>query len=164
MARRISFFAAGNDLHAVLNEVEDKFRIKFTQFGWSNGPEPEFLDHAADLPELGIATADQQCNCDQFLIVERGTGTINPVLKYGDTLTAYSTGDHPSRAFSESIPNARYKEIDLSTNEVIRRGVVSANTCGRVAASPPGEVILFVRSRNFREKVHDWKARESFPF
>jgi hypothetical protein len=94
-----------------------------------------------------------------------GTGAINPVLKYDDTLTTYSTGDHPSCAFSESIANARYNELDFSTNEVIQHGVASANTCGRVTVSPrPGEVILFVRSRNFREKVHDWKASEAFPF
>lgn len=71
MAKRISFFAAGNDLHLVLKQVEDKLRVKYTNFGWSNGPEPEFWNTAADLPKLGMATADQQSNCDQFLIVER---------------------------------------------------------------------------------------------
>jgi hypothetical protein len=94
-----------------------------------------------------------------------GTGAINPVLKYDDTLSTYSTGDHPSCAFSESVPNARWKEIDFSTKEVLQHGVISANTCGKVTASPqPGEVILFVRPRNFQEKVHDWQNREAFPF
>jgi hypothetical protein len=93
-----------------------------------------------------------------------GTGAVNPVLKYGDTLTTYSTGDHPSCAFPESIPKARWKEIDFSTKEVLQHGVASAITCGKVMASPqPGEVILFVRSRNFHEKVQDWKASEAFP-
>jgi hypothetical protein len=93
-----------------------------------------------------------------------GTGAINPVLKYGDTLTTYSTGDHPSCAFPESIPNARWKEIDFSTKEVLQHGVASANTCGKITASPqPGDVILFVRPRNFHEKVQDWKASEAFP-
>ena len=93
-----------------------------------------------------------------------GTGAINPVLKYGDTLTTYSTGYHPSCAFSEGILNARYNEIDFSTNDVVQHGVASANTCGRVTASPqPGEVVLFVRPRNFRERVHDWEASEAFP-
>lgn len=93
-----------------------------------------------------------------------GTGVLKPVLKYRDTLAPYSAGDHPSCAFSESVPNARWKEIDFPTKEVLLHGVVSANTCGKVTASPhPGEVILFVRSRNFHEKVEDWKASEAFP-
>jgi hypothetical protein len=94
-----------------------------------------------------------------------GDGAINPTLKYGETLAAYSTGDHPSCAFPESMPRARWKELDFSTQEVLQHGVVSANTCGKATASPqPGEVILFVRPRNFREKVQDWKASEAFPF
>jgi hypothetical protein len=94
-----------------------------------------------------------------------GKGAVNPVLKYDGSLTTYSTGDHPSCAFPESMANARWKEIDFSTKEVLQHGVVSANTCGKATASPqPGEVILFVRPRNFREKVQDWKASEAFPF
>jgi len=94
-----------------------------------------------------------------------GTGAVNPVLKYADTLTAYSTGAHPSCAFLDSVPNARWKEIDFPTKEVLQHGVVSANTCGKVTASPtPGEVVLFVRPRNFREKVRDWANSEAFPF
>jgi hypothetical protein len=93
-----------------------------------------------------------------------GTGAINPILRYDDTLTTYTTGHDPSCAFPESMPNARWKEIDFSTKEVLQHGVVSANTCGKVTASPqPGEVILFVRPRNFRERVQDWKASEAFP-
>jgi len=94
-----------------------------------------------------------------------GTGAINPVLKYDDTLTTYTTGDNPSCAFPQSMPNARWKEIDFSTKEALQHGVISANTCGKVTASPqPGEVIIFVRPRNFREKVQDWKNSEAFPF
>ena len=93
-----------------------------------------------------------------------GNGAINPVLKYDDTLTTYSTGDHPSCAFPESVPLARWKQLDFSTKEVLQYGVVSANTCGKATASPqPGEVILFVRPRTFRERVQDWKASEAFP-
>lgn len=93
-----------------------------------------------------------------------GNGAINPVLKYDETLTTYSTGYHPSCAFPESMPRARWKGLDFPTKEVFEHGVVSVNTCGKATASPqPGEVILFVRPRNFREKVQDWKAGEAFP-
>ncbi|MGA8368317.1 MAG: hypothetical protein WB716_13460 [Candidatus Acidiferrales bacterium] len=87
-----------------------------------------------------------------------GTGAINPVLKYGDLLQTGTGGDHPSCAYPQSMPNGRWKGTDpLSTKEVLQHGVVSANTCGKAIASPqPGEVILFVRSRTFREKVYDF--------
>lgn len=93
-----------------------------------------------------------------------GTGALNPVLKYDETLTTYSTGYHPSCAFPEDMPRARWKGLDFPTRDVLAHGVVSANTCGKATASPqPGEVILFVRPRNFWEKVQDWKASEAFP-
>jgi len=94
-----------------------------------------------------------------------GAGAINPVIKRDDTLTTYSTGFHPSCAFPESMPLARWKEINFSTDEVIEHGVASANTCGKVTiALQPGTVILFVRPRNHREKMYDWRNSEFFPF
>lgn len=71
----------------------------------------------------------------------------------------------PSCTLPEKMPQARWKEMDpLSTKEVIQKGFVSANTCGKVTRAPqPGVVILFVRAKNFHEKVEDWKAGEYFP-
>jgi hypothetical protein len=93
-----------------------------------------------------------------------GDGAINPVLKYDDTLKTGPTFDNPSCAFPESMPHARWKEIDFSTKEVLQHGVISANTCGKVTTLPqPGQVILFVRPRNFHEKVQDWHNNEAFP-
>jgi len=93
-----------------------------------------------------------------------GTGVINPVLKYNDTFTSYTTGYNPSCAFPENMPGSRWKEMDtISTNEVLQHGFTSANTCGKVTASPqPGQVILFVRPRNSQEKKQDCQASE-FP-
>lgn len=94
-----------------------------------------------------------------------GNGAINPAFKYDDTLTIYVTGNHPSCALLESNPLARYKALDLSAKEVLQHGVVSANTCGEATASPqPGEVVVFVRTRNFQEKFRDWANSEAFPF
>jgi len=94
-----------------------------------------------------------------------GDGVINPVLKYSDLLKP-DTYLYPSCAFPQDVPNARWKEIGgFSTQEVLQHGVVSANTCGKVTASPqPGEVILFVRPRTFGEKVEDWRNSDEFPF
>lgn len=94
-----------------------------------------------------------------------GTSAINPVLKYGDTLTTYSTSYHPSCAVPATMPDAGWKEIDFPTKEVLQHGVASANTCGKATASlQPGEVILFVRPRTFREKVRAWQESDAFPF
>ena len=94
-----------------------------------------------------------------------GDGAINPVFKYADLLSAYTAVDAPSCTLPEKMQEARWKEMGpLSTKEVIQKGFVSANTCGKVTRAPqPGVVILFVRAKNFHEKVEDWKACEYFP-
>jgi hypothetical protein len=94
-----------------------------------------------------------------------GNGAINPILKYDDTLAINTSGHDPSCVFPKGVPKARFKEVSFSTNEVIQHGAVSTNTCGKVTASPQaGEVILFVRPRNFQEKMRDWLNSEAFPF
>jgi len=90
-----------------------------------------------------------------------GSGAIDPVMEYGDALTTYSSLDHPSCAFPENMLHARNHSLTFSTDEVIQRGVASVNTCGTVTVSPkPGEIILFVRPRNHKEKVEDCRAAE----
>jgi hypothetical protein len=43
---------------------------------------------------------------------------------------------------------------NFSTKEILQRGYVSPNTCGKVTVSPqPGQVILFVRSLTWWEKL-----------
>ena len=59
-----------------------------------------------------------------------GTGAINPVLKYNDTLGTSTTGDHPSCAVPESVPNGRWKGTDPPLDE----GGASAWRC-------PGEYL-----------------------
>ena len=95
-----------------------------------------------------------------------GDGVINPAFKYADLLSAYTAVEAPSCSLPENAPEARWKEMDpISTKEVLQKGFVSANTCGKVTRSPqPGQVLLFVRPRNFREKVYDWRNSDAFPF
>ena len=74
--------------------------------------------------------------------------------------------EHPVLTFSESLAiNAPYASCDsggsnyswlgirnLSMKEVLHRGYVSPNTCGKVNIPPqPGKVILFVRPLTFWE-------------
>jgi hypothetical protein len=78
-------------------------------------------------------------------------GMINPVVKYNESLRINAgyvscqsrTPDHSWLAVT-----------DLSTKEVLQHGFATANTCGKATASPrPGEVILFVRSLSWWEKL-----------
>lgn len=67
------FFALKGDLLLVLGELEAKRQVKYVQSGRLDGPEPQIWYSAADLPKLGLATGDQQAQCDDFLIVDRST-------------------------------------------------------------------------------------------
>ena len=115
------------------------------------------------IAELGLTQNDNEVHISYNPTLGcGGTGATNPVVKYGDTLTT-TTGDYPSCSFPERVPNARWKELDFSTEEVLQHGVAAENTCGHVTASPqPGQVVLFVRRRNHQEKRHDCLAGE-FP-
>jgi len=78
-------------------------------------------------------------------------GVVNPVVKYNDSLrinAGYVLCQ--SRKSDYSWLAIR----DFSTKEVLQRGVVTANTCGKATASPkPGEVIIFVRPLSWWEKL-----------
>ena len=78
-------------------------------------------------------------------------GVNNPVVKYDDSfrinagyvLCQLHTHDYSWLAMT-----------DFSTKQVLQQGVVTANTCSKVRASPePGEVILFVRPLTWWEKL-----------
>jgi hypothetical protein len=79
------------------------------------------------------------------------SGVINPTLKYGDTVsvrTGYAlcqphTSDYSWLAMTDS-----------STEEVLKHGIVTPNTCGKATTSPkPGELVIFVRPLTWWEKL-----------
>lgn len=78
-------------------------------------------------------------------------GTIDPVVRYGDSLrinAGYVLCQSPAPDHSWLAT------MDLSMREVFAHGVVTANTCGSATVSPrPGEVIVFVRPLSWREKL-----------
>jgi hypothetical protein len=78
-------------------------------------------------------------------------GVTNPVVKYDNSLRI-------NASYVLCQPHAPgYSWLALtsfSTQEVIQRGIVTPNSCGKAAASPkPGEVIMFVRPLNWWEKL-----------
>jgi hypothetical protein len=78
-------------------------------------------------------------------------GVIDPVAKYEATIriNAGYVLCQPHRPDSSWLAMS-----DFSTDEILQRGIVSANTCGRATRSQKaGEVILFVRPLTWWEKL-----------
>jgi hypothetical protein len=77
-------------------------------------------------------------------------GVVNPVVKYEDSV-AINVGYvlcRPRGADSSWLSVNR-----IPTQQLLKQGVVTANTCGKPMASPkPGELVLFVRPLTFWEK------------
>ncbi len=76
-------------------------------------------------------------------------GVANPVVTYDDPLKIHA---------GYVLCQARKSDyswlavMDFSTKEVLQHGIATANTCGKVTASPkPGEVVIFVRPLNWWE-------------
>ncbi len=78
-------------------------------------------------------------------------GVINPVVQYQD-LFKVNVGYVVCEPHGTDFSWLEVKK--LPTKEVIQRGVVTANTCGKSTASPtPGQVTIFVRPLTFWEKL-----------
>ncbi|HEV2233150.1 MAG TPA: hypothetical protein VGV68_07080 [Terriglobia bacterium] len=79
------------------------------------------------------------------------SGVINPVVKYGDTISI-----RPGFVLCQPrTPDYSWLAmVDFSTKKVIQSGSITANTCGKATASPkPGELIIFVRPLSWWEKL-----------
>lgn len=91
-----------------------------------------------------INTQNQWKSCGGF-------GVINPVVKYADTIriNAGYVLCRPHR------PDYSWLAMtEFSTSQVVQKGIVTPNACGRATASAePGEVILFVRPLTWWEKL-----------
>jgi hypothetical protein len=75
--------------------------------------------------------------------------TIEPTVKYADTIGITSGGYMPCQAHPPDSP-----VLSFSVEEVLRFGAVTANRCGSVEASAkPGELVFFVRPLRWWEKL-----------
>lgn len=91
-----------------------------------------------------INTDDSWKACGDF-------GVINPVVQYKD-LFKVNVGYVVCEPHGTDFSWLEVKK--LPTREVMQRGVVTANTCGKSNASPtPGHITIFVRPLNFWEKL-----------
>jgi hypothetical protein len=80
-----------------------------------------------------------------------GPVVINPVFEYGDTISMSSY-----TIVCRVVPKepSRLNGIHWSTEEVLKHGIVTPNTCGKATASPtPGELVFFVRPLTWLEQL-----------
>lgn len=80
-------------------------------------------------------------------------GSINPVLRHAESFSIHVAYVLCQSSKSDYSWLAR---MTFSTSEVLERGVVTPNSCGKITASPKaGEVTIFVRPLNFWEKLKE---------
>jgi hypothetical protein len=104
---------------------------------------------------LRLTNNDEEANihsdADVDLHSRRGVGVIDPVVKYDDSLRV-NAGDVWCVPFKTSYSWLAIKEFSMK--EVIEKGIVTPNACGKATATPtPGQVLIFVRPLNFWEKM-----------
>jgi hypothetical protein len=68
---RIYFFATAADIHPVLKHLEGTLRMKYVEEGMLKGTAPSIWHHASELHSVGMATADQEINCEPFLVMRQ---------------------------------------------------------------------------------------------
>lgn len=91
-----------------------------------------------------LNTNESWKSCGEF-------GVINPVVKYNDVIKV-NVGYVVCEPHGTDYSWLAVKNV--STNQLVQKGIVTANTCGKATASPtPGELIIFVRPLNFWEKL-----------
>lgn len=76
---------------------------------------------------------------------------LNPIVKFDETLRV-------NIPFVICYPHVRdyswLSTTSIPTRQLLQQGIVWPNTCGKATASPePGELIIFVRPLNWREKL-----------
>ena len=103
----------------------------------------------------GVASVQLTTNPAGTNIPASGNGSgsvvvVNPVVTYDDSLLI-------NAGYVLCQPNAGdyswLKTMTFATSRVLQEGVAMPNTCGRTTAvAKPGEVVIFVRPLNWKEK------------
>ncbi|QNI35456.1 hypothetical protein [Edaphobacter albus] len=119
---------------------------------WVGGERKEAIAIPTD--DHGVARLQLTLNPNEENIsISTGHGTIvekHPVVKYDASFRI-----NAPYVLCGAGGNRSWLALkNFSTKEVLDHGYASANTCGKVTASPrPGQVILFVRPLTFLEKM-----------
>lgn len=102
---------------------------------------------------LRVTERDAEINNQNQRLACGLQGIIDPVVKYGDTITIGS--DY--MLCQARLPDGSWQALEgFSTKDALRSGIATANTCGKAKASPtPGEIVLFVRPLHWWEKLKE---------
>ncbi|HEY6846756.1 MAG TPA: hypothetical protein VI320_11125 [Terracidiphilus sp.] len=120
---------------------------------WVGGERKEAI--AIPMDDHGVARLQLTLNPNEVNVPNStGHGTIvanHPVVQYDESFrinvpyVVCGSGDGDRSPLGLK---------NFSTKEVLDHGYASANTCGKVTATPqPGQVVLFVRPLTFMEKM-----------
>jgi len=116
-----------------------------------SAPLLETQTDANGIIRLRLTDEDAKIDAQSQQLVCGLQGTINPIVKYGDTISIRAG----YVSCQPHTPDYSWLTMtDLTTKQVVQQGIVTPNTCGKATASPkPGEVILFVRPLTWWEKM-----------
>jgi hypothetical protein len=94
--------------------------------------------------DTDVNTQDHPKSCGDF-------GVAHPVVKYAVTIRVVA-------GYVVCQPHAPdyswLTTMEFSTKQIVQGGIVTANSCGKSAASPnPGELVIFVRPLTWWEKL-----------
>jgi hypothetical protein len=70
------FFATGDDLRTLFQELDGKEEFLYTRAGHLRRKAAESYSTGCELPNLGRATAEQSVSCDRYLVMLRNTPVI----------------------------------------------------------------------------------------
>jgi hypothetical protein len=79
--KKVLFFALKEDILCVLESVERIRPLKYVRAGHLLTAESESFTRAADLPNLGKASASSSINCEWFLVAEWATAIDFRMIK-----------------------------------------------------------------------------------
>jgi len=66
------FFATKNDITEVVNAVDQAMSLKYVRYGsYPVDQKYEIIERGADIPNLGIAKADQNVGCTKYVVTEK---------------------------------------------------------------------------------------------
>jgi len=88
MSSEIRFFATGSDLLLLLGALEQQKTIKYVSRAGRETPSPVEYQHAAEIPDFGIASSESAVGCRSFLIFDRNQ-VVEPRPVAGGTRYAF---------------------------------------------------------------------------
>jgi len=89
--KRINFFAANDDLRAVLDSLEAEVRLRYTLMGNHKAKENVTFLRGSEIADLGRALQDASVRCPHYLVTAFETAVTSAFFKLNSGEYTYST-------------------------------------------------------------------------